>query len=134
LIERVLPFPEGVIMHDWWTALIGVSAGIVCGMNIPTVKYRQHDKNDTGAKRWGLGFIIRSASRGRESQLRSLQKTCVQAEALMAAGVLNDKNSRIVRKYVSLYTGNWLIRRIEMLRGGFFKYGVLRNIAMLLRI
>ena len=133
LIERALPFPDGAIMHDWWLGLVAISEGIVRQIDAQTVKYRQHAGNDTGARRWDSGFVLGSVSE-RASQIQSLQKTRVQAEALLAAGVLNDKNSRIVRKYVSLYTGNWLIRRIEMLRGGFFKYGVLRNIAMFLRI
>ena len=134
LIEMALPFPDGLIMHDWWLALIAVSEGIVCDMKTPTVKYRQHDTNDTGARRWDLTLIFRAIVQGRESQLQSLNKTRIQAEALLQANVLNDLNRRIVEKYVSLYDANWFVRRIEMLRMGFFKYGVIRNIAMFLRI
>jgi glycosyltransferase involved in cell wall biosynthesis len=134
LIVLALPFPQGVIMHDWWMALIAVSEGVVCDMKTSTVKYRQHDSNDTGAKQWGPGFIMKSISRGRDTQLQSLLKTRVQAEALLRKGVLNDMNSQIVKKYISLYDNSWLMRRINMIRMGFIKYGIIRNIAMMLRI
>lgn len=125
---------QAVIMHDWWMALIAVSEGIVCGLNAKTVKYRQHDNNDTGAKQWGLGFIIKTIRQGFGPQLQNLIKTRVQAEALVGVGVLSDVNRRIVRRYISLFSSNWFKRRIDMLRMRFLKYGVIRNIAMFLRI
>jgi glycosyltransferase involved in cell wall biosynthesis len=134
LIERALPIPKGAIMHDWWIALVAISEGIVCDMKETTVNYRQHDNNDTGARQWGLGYIINALIYGREMQLHSLLKTRVQAEALISANVLNDVSRRIVEKYIALYNTNWFMRRIEMFRMGFFKYGIVRNIAMFLRL
>ena len=134
LIALALPFPDGVIMHDWWMALIAASEGIVCDMKTSTVKYRQHDNNDTGARQWDLEYVIRRIWQGRESQLLSLIKTQIQAEALISIGVLSDVNRPIVEKYISLYSKNWFIRRIEIFRMGFFKYGVIRNIALFLRV
>lgn len=134
LIERALPIAKGAIMHDWWMALIAISEGIVCDLDTATVNYRQHDKNDTGARRWGPAYIINTFAYGREMQMQSLLKTCTQAEALISANVLNDVSRRIVEKYISLYSANWLMRRIGLLRSGFFKYGIVRNIAMFLRI
>jgi len=134
LVELALPIPEGVIMHDWWLALIAVSEGIVCDMKISTVKYRQHDNNDTGARQWNLEFVMRKIWQGREPMLLSLVKTQAQAKGLICVGELSDINRRIVEKYISLYSRNWLMRRIEILRSGFFKHGIIRNIAMLLRV
>jgi len=134
LLALALPIPKGVIMHDWWLALIAVSEGKVCEMNITTVKYRQHDNNDTGAKRWGLSFIFKSIRRDRNSQKLSLMKTRIQAEELLKLNSLSDKNRKIVERYILMYNSNWVARRIEMFRMGFFKYGLLRNIAMFLRI
>jgi glycosyltransferase involved in cell wall biosynthesis len=134
LVELALPFPDGVIMHDWWMALIAVSEGIVYDMKVATVKYRQHDNNDTGAKQWGLDFIIRWIRRGRDLQRLSLLKTRTQAAALISANILSNKNRKITERYISMYSSNWLMRRIEMFRMGFFKYGLLKNIAMFWRI
>ena len=103
-------------------------------MKTSTVKYRQHDNNDTGARQWNLGFIMRGIWQGREPMLLSLVKTQAQAKALISVGELSYVNRSIVEKYVSLYNHNWLMRRIEILRSGFFKHGIIRNIAMLLRV
>ena len=134
LIELALPIPQKVIMHDWWLALVAVSEGVMCEVNVPTVKYRQHENNDTGAKHWGLRFIIKSIKRGRDLQIQSLLKTRTQAVMLLESNVLSDKNRKIVERYISMYSGNWFLRRIKMFRMGFFKYGLFRNIAMFLRI
>jgi glycosyltransferase involved in cell wall biosynthesis len=132
LIQLVLPFRDGIIMHDWWVALIAASEGVICAIKAPTVRYRQHDSNDTGAKRWGPGFIMRAITSGRQAKRRGLLKTCEQSRALLRAGRLNDANRQIVEKYVSLYSESGVKRRITMLRMGFFKYGIIRNIAMFL--
>jgi len=134
LLELALPIPKGVIMHDWWLALIAVSEGVLCELDAATVKYRQHDNNDTGAKHWGVHFIIKAIRQSRHLQIQSLMKTRTQAEALLSVNILNDENREIVERYISMYSGNWFARRIEMFRMGFFKYGLLRNIAMFLRI
>lgn len=133
LVKVMLPFPENVIMHDWWVALVAVSEGVVSFVSRPTVQYRQHDSNDTGAKRWGINLIFKAMLHGRKPLLQSLLSTRDQAVALLQAD-LNDANICIIKRYVSMYDSNWFSRRIEMLRMRFFKYGVIRNIAMFLRI
>lgn len=123
LIVLALPFPDCVIMHDWWMGLIAVSEGILCDMKISTVKNRQHDNNDTDARQWNIKFIMRKIWQGRDSQLLSLVKTQIQAGILISVGVLSDANRRIAEKYVSLYSRNWLMRRIEILRSVFLSMG-----------
>ncbi|RME60801.1 glycosyltransferase family 2 protein [Candidatus Parcubacteria bacterium] len=49
LLEIVLPFPKGLLMHDWWLALCAASAGYIHFMPEQTVLYRQHGKNVLGA-------------------------------------------------------------------------------------
>jgi len=45
------PFPREAIIHDWWIALVCVlHQGVIFPLREKTVLYRQHDKNDTGAK------------------------------------------------------------------------------------
>lgn len=134
LAKLALPFPEDVIMHDWWMALIAVSEGVLCDMRATTVKYRQHDNNDTGAKHWSPGFIFKSIFLGRQLQRKNLLKTCAQANALISANVLSDANREIVERYIAMYGRNWFARRLDMIRMEFFKYGLIRNIAMFFRL
>lgn len=52
LYNLVLNIPKEAIMHDWWIALVALkNNGIIEFLNIPTILYRQHTNNDTGAKR-----------------------------------------------------------------------------------
>lgn len=45
VLEKALPFPDNIPMHDWWLGLIGdlyFSAGFCM---VPTLKYRRHGSN-----------------------------------------------------------------------------------------
>ena len=55
LLELALPIPDGVLMHDWWLALCAAAFGQIGFIEEPTVLYRQHGKNEVGAKSlWGM--------------------------------------------------------------------------------
>lgn len=132
LVNKALPFPEKIIMHDWWCALLAVSLGYIQCLSIQTVKYRQHSCNDTGAKKWNLRFIVMAMFNRRKQYGESLLKTREQAQALLKTGKLNKKDTIIVEKYVDFFTYSWFRRRFILIRMGFFKYGWIRNLAMLL--
>ncbi|WP_429329103.1 glycosyltransferase family 2 protein [Paraburkholderia atlantica] len=48
-LERALPFPPGIVMHDWWLAMVVASFGEIRHVAAPHLKYRQHDGNAVGA-------------------------------------------------------------------------------------
>ncbi len=50
LAEIALPVPDEAIMHDWWIALCAASTGHLMARERATVRYRQHDRNQIGAK------------------------------------------------------------------------------------
>lgn len=130
LIKKSLPIPDDVIMHDWWLALVAVAEGKIYSINNSTVKYRQHGGNDTGATHWNLHYItgsIFSKSRYHKGQLH---KTYKQACALLNSNILSPEKRLIVERYVAMYEMGWVKRRLEMFRMGFYKYGILRNLAM----
>ncbi len=132
LVKKALPFPEKIIMHDWWCALLASSLGHIECINTQTVKYRQHSCNDTGAKKWNFRFIVTAMFNQRKQYHKSLLKTCGQAQALLNTGELNKKDTIIVTRYVDFFTYGWFRRRFVLMRMGFFKYGLIRNLAMLL--
>jgi hypothetical protein len=69
LLNLALPVPTQVIMHDWWLALIASTFGKITIVNQPTVLYRQHSNNNTGAKEWSLAFIHNYLGRNWQSQI-----------------------------------------------------------------
>jgi len=49
ILNKVLPFPKHIIMHDLWIGLIGEAIGRVHFISEPLFCYRRHDDNYTAA-------------------------------------------------------------------------------------
>lgn len=46
LLEKCLPFPEGVMFHDWWLTMAAIKLGHgIKYIHEPTIKYRQYGEN-----------------------------------------------------------------------------------------
>lgn len=50
LLEKALPFPDVVVLHDWWLGLVAVVAGSLEVLPEPCLSYRQHRNNLVGAR------------------------------------------------------------------------------------
>ncbi|MCD9486614.1 glycosyltransferase family 2 protein [Photobacterium iliopiscarium] len=57
LLEIAYPFPNNIMMHDWWLLLIARIVGNVAFSNEKTILYRQHGNNVVGAK--GMGIMTK---------------------------------------------------------------------------
>lgn len=130
LLEK--PFPAPIRMHDWWLALIGASFGRVAYLDEPTLLYRQHDKNIIG------GSSRSSYLKDRISHLRrnreALYSTMAQGEAFLSiyGQDLSPEQRRIFREFAAIPSKNWFARRYTVLRFGFLKSGLARNMGILL--
>ena len=58
-IQLSLPFPDEVIMHDWWLALVASFSGKTIYFQRSTANYRQHANNLVGAKPFSALFLQR---------------------------------------------------------------------------
>jgi len=58
-VERSLPFPDEVVLPDWWLALVAASAGGLAYLPEPCSSYRQHRANVVGARGWRHQLINR---------------------------------------------------------------------------
>lgn len=47
---------EGILMHDWYLALLAAALGKLIYIDVPTELYRQHDSNVLGARTWSKRF------------------------------------------------------------------------------
>ncbi len=84
LINLASPIPAEAIMHDWWIALVASVFGHIDFLRKGTLYYRQHGKNDTGAKNWRKlsTYWQQFKKEGIRGISKKLKKTYLQAEAL----------------------------------------------------
>lgn len=135
LADLSSPIPAGVIMHDWWLALVAITCGRLVAIPDATIKYRQHGNNDVGAKRWGVVYILKSIAMI-PAMYGGFNITAVQAQGLLMLedNFLDKKTFNTVQSYIELFGKHWLAKKIAAMRLGIFKYGRIRNVAMLLFI
>ena len=138
LVQKALPIPGEAIMHDWWLALVAAAFGRIGHLPEATVLYRQHGRNELGAKQWNAGYVIRKAMRlfDREELSKSLGATQRQAAAFAQrfGDDLAPGQRAAAEAYASLAKRGFLERRIMLWRYGLFKNGLIRNLGLFARI
>ncbi|MCC8028817.1 MAG: glycosyltransferase family 2 protein [Lachnospiraceae bacterium] len=72
--------PHAVIMHDWWAAMIASQFGVIRYLDRPTILYRQHSENNTGAQKAGLRLYAGKLIRQKAEIQASLDAFRRQAE------------------------------------------------------
>jgi len=132
LADLSKPVPAAAKMHDWWIALVAIISGKIVWVKQPTVMYRQHDANDTGAKKWGIDYFFDVIINGKGALRKDLLITRDQAKALLSHPALNQEAKSVVRRYIDLYEMGWARKRYNMIKYGYLKYGLIRNIGLFL--
>ena len=56
--ELCIPFMLPELPHDHWVALHAAKYGTIDFIDVPTMLYRQHTQNYSGAHRFGIGYSI----------------------------------------------------------------------------
>ena len=121
---------KGMLMHDWWLALIASALGTVGYLDEATVDYRQHGGNTVGAKNvTSARYIIKKWAS--HTAQESINATARQAGAFRRAfsRYLSPDQIELLTAfekipYVSQTERNRIYRRYKL-----YKYGALRVIA-----
>ena len=131
-----LPIPPEAILHDWWMALVVSVFGKIDYVLEPTVLYRQHAHNDTGAKRWEVKDAIKRVFKKNELKRfkDNFMKSISQGEALLKQykDVLDLKNIEILETYINLLKFNPFIRCYLVWKYKFYKSGILKNVGSII--
>ena len=134
LVNEASPIPDQAIMHDWWIALVALSKGEIVEIERASIYYRQHGSNDIGAKFWGIMFIVNKILADPDLIKISLKRTRDQAIALYQMPGLNDDHKATIQRYINLYDYPWIARRVALIKNKFYKYGLIRKIALFLMV
>ncbi len=125
------PLPQHARYHDWWLALIAAAFGRIGYVRESTMLYRQHGSNVVG----DIGFFAYVSNRvsNLHKQREALEELYRQAgEFLQLYGdALPEEKKEILSQFISMKEKNGLERRILILRYGYWKTGLLRNIGLL---
>jgi len=139
LLDIALPVPDEALMHDWWLALCAAVFGHIGYIDKPLVKYRQHGKNEVGAKHLGdyinpmHGEWKKHWMEGRINLFQSMR----QASALAVRVRENDPsnpNLALIESYAALACDSPLHRIKKILSLGVRMQSRSRQTLMLSRL
>ena len=142
LLQLAAPIPQEAIMHDWWIALTASAFGKIDVVPNATLLYRQHGKNDVGAKNWRswrsyTGALKKGSSqKGRKEMRKLLLRTVRQSSIFLSRyeSRCTPRQKLLLKAYAKLETGTFWQKRMLIMKHRFFKNTFLKNIALLLLI
>lgn len=122
--------PEEIRVHDWWLALICSHFGKVCYLDEPLLRYRQHGGNMIGGSSYSSYFKRRISQI--QKQRQTLRSTVRQGKRFLE--LYGDKMGReqkeVAEHFALLYDRNWFVRKLYLIRFGYWKSGMTRNIGL----
>ena len=129
--DIALPIPNEVIMHDWWLGLVASVFGQIHSIDIPTILYRQHDNNDTGASSFNIGTILNKAKNLSEVDLK---KYINQAMPLLERydDKLSTEQKILLKDFIAIEKQSWLQSKQTLLKHKILKQNIIRNLGLLL--
>jgi len=131
LANLVGKIPTEAIMHDWWIAMVASCFGKIGWVDEPLMFYRQHSSNDTGAKRYGLGYFVKQFT-----QKQSFEKYMTQAKAFLESydELLQEREKILLNGFSKIDTMGWFEKRIFLVRWGVLKNGFVRNVGLMWKV
>lgn len=130
LVEAASPIPPEARMHDAHLFIAAAALGGVKPLDEQLALYRQHGSNAVGFKDLSS---IRALFGKAVAAKRSIDGTFKQAEAIgRSLQGLSPEACAVFEDFASIPARGWLARRLALIRGGFLKSGLLRNLGLLL--
>jgi glycosyltransferase involved in cell wall biosynthesis len=122
LLKLALPIPSGATQHDWWLALCATTLGTLNVIEQPVIKYRLHEGNAIGAKRFNVKgllsyFILRGHRLGSElDRCAEMSAELIgRHQGMMSTEQLQVLNATVALKHVGMLS-RWLIVRKSGIR------------------
>lgn len=116
ILEKALPFPTKIGVHDWWLALVASECKGVSYIDTAILRYRQHGNNVTGNHPQNTVFQrikkffsnnLKSEGQMREALLENFLRISVRetrvTESLSYAKLCTIKSPRIIPYFIRHY-------------------------------
>jgi glycosyltransferase involved in cell wall biosynthesis len=131
LAQFSLPISQDTIMHNWWIAMAASAFGHIAYIDEPLMLYRQHGKNDTGAKKYGWKYFLK-----RYTQKNSFDKYYAQVEAFLRVhgDKLTQKDKEMLTGFINIPNMGWFAKRAFLMKHKIFKNGFMRNTGLMVFI
>ena len=135
LAAMVDKFDDRVRYHDWWIALIASAFGNIVFIDTPTLMHRQHESNVVGQKSFS-GYLAGRISKGAADSKERLKATYRQAAAFYKyyGKQMSRKDKKLVHEFVMLPKMNAAQKRTALVKYGFLKSGMIRNIGLMIYV
>ncbi|MBE0598206.1 MAG: glycosyltransferase family 2 protein [Desulfuromonadales bacterium] len=133
LLAAAAPIPGEALMHDFWLALVAAVVGRSSYLEEPTLLYRQHGRNESVTRRWGVVSILRQLRHLPEVRA-ALGSTRGQAVVLYRrfGSTMPAADRRRLLAYLGLPGRGFFGRRFDICRHRLFYCGAARNLGWLL--
>ena len=135
LADMITSEPDAV-MHDWWCALIASAFGRISFLPESLILYRQHTDNQVGAYDAASAEASLSRLTGKERNRRIYESMFRQASAFEKAfhDRLSPEQRDLLTGYGEMLAMSHLARCARLIRGGYWKNTLIRNIGQFLVI
>lgn len=130
LLEVALPISADAEMHDWWLILAAARFGHVAYLPVPLAAYRQHANNVMGAFKTSVSAALADARfvDGYRKRMTGGQRQALAFDAWFGEA-LDPADRRALQCYGNLGRMGFIQRRLQALRYGLRKDGILRTLA-----
>lgn len=135
LVDSSKDIPSESIMHDAWIALVASAKGKVYSLQEQTILYRQHSKNEVGAKSTrGIGFIYENLDWDKINN--SIEKSINQAAKLyeMYKEDINESDKEKLMEFVNIKTYSFFKRKKTAIKYKLYKDDFKRRVGYLIFI
>jgi hypothetical protein len=132
LAKLSLPIPDETIMHDWWLGMVASCFGTIEYVDEPTIYYRQHRANDTGAKSFNFSFLFENAQKIYQNRKNMLDKYIIQSEKFLEVyhEKLDEDNTKMLKDFCDIKSLSWWSRVMILRKYRIYKQDFWRNIGL----
>ncbi len=124
--------PSSMRMHDWWFMIAAAAFGHIGFLNEATMSYRQHGGNVVGGE--DFKAYVKEKAANKSGAKESLKLCIEQGKDFYETYKGMSRYDDVLSAFAGLGADGFFEKRAKLLKYGFFKSGLLRNVGVFLLI